>query len=149
MLRMRRRLPERRQAGGAPVGAARGVRGRRPYRHPRPGHPRIVTEHHAGARRAVAVKAMRPDGTSFTVSTGLVVAAAGALHTPALLRRSGLAEHPRLGRNLAIHPAISVAGRFTEAVTGPGAGLNILQSVGVDDGTTRAFSSRRPPHLPA
>ncbi|MFF8938118.1 GMC family oxidoreductase N-terminal domain-containing protein [Streptomyces paradoxus] len=94
---------------------------------------RIVTEHHAGARRAVAVEAMRPDGTSFTVSTGLVVAAAGALHTPALLRRSGLAEHPRLGRNLAIHPAVSVAGRFAEAVTGPGAGPNILQSVGVDE----------------
>ncbi|MFE8992794.1 GMC family oxidoreductase N-terminal domain-containing protein [Streptomyces collinus] len=41
---------------------------------------RIVTEHHAGARHAVAVEAMRPDGTSFTLSTGLVVAAAGALH---------------------------------------------------------------------
>ncbi|MFD5839460.1 GMC family oxidoreductase [Streptomyces collinus] len=52
---------------------------------------------------------------------------------PALLRPSGLAEHPRLGRNLAIHPAVSVAGRFAGAVTGPGAGPNILQSVGVDE----------------
>lgn len=94
---------------------------------------RIVTEHRAGARRAVAVEAVRPDGTVFTLSTGLVVAAAGALHTPALLRRSGLAGHPRLGRNLAIHPAVSVAGRFAEPVTGPGAGPNVLQSVGVDE----------------
>ncbi|CAL9346248.1 GMC family oxidoreductase N-terminal domain-containing protein [Streptomyces sp. enrichment culture] len=92
----------------------------------------IVTAHRAGARRVTAVRAVRPDGTTFTVHTGLVVAAAGALHTPALLRRSGLAGHPRLGRNLAIHPAVSVAGRFAEPVTGPGAGPNVLQSVGVD-----------------
>ncbi|WP_369193026.1 GMC family oxidoreductase N-terminal domain-containing protein [Streptomyces djakartensis] len=94
---------------------------------------RILTEHRAGARRAVGVEALRPDGTAFTLGTELVVVAAGALHTPALLRRSGLAGHPRLGRNLAIHPAVSVAGRFTEAVTGPGAGPNVLQSVGVDE----------------
>ncbi|MEV0241636.1 GMC family oxidoreductase [Streptomyces sp. NPDC050674] len=94
---------------------------------------RIVTEHQAGARRAIAVEAVRPDGTTFTLRTGLVVVAAGALHTPALLRRSGLAGHPRLGRNLAIHPAVSVAGRFAEPVTGPGAGPNVLQSVGVDE----------------
>ncbi|MFJ8595156.1 GMC family oxidoreductase N-terminal domain-containing protein [Streptomyces sp. NPDC093598] len=93
----------------------------------------IVTAHHAGARRAIAVEAVRPDGTTFTISTGLVVVAAGALHTPALLRRSRLAGHPRLGRNLAIHPAVSVAGRFAEPVTGPGAGPNVLQSVGVDE----------------
>ncbi|MFI1003214.1 GMC family oxidoreductase N-terminal domain-containing protein [Streptomyces galbus] len=93
---------------------------------------RIVTECRAGARRAVAVEAVRPDGTVFTLATRLVVVAAGALHTPALLRRSGLAGHPGVGRNLAIHPAVSVAGRFDEPVTGPGAGPNVLQSVGVD-----------------
>lgn len=94
---------------------------------------RIVSAHRSGARRVTAVEAVRPDGTTFTISTGLVVAAAGALHTPALLRRSGLAGHPRLGRNLAIHPAVSVAGRFAEPVTGPGAGPGVLQSVGVDE----------------
>ncbi|MEG8277217.1 GMC family oxidoreductase [Streptomyces sp. AHA2] len=94
---------------------------------------RVLTEHRAGGRRAVGVEALRPDGTVLTLATELVVVAAGALHTPALLRRSGLAGHPRLGRNLAIHPAVSVAGRFTEPVTGPGAGPNVLQSVGVDE----------------
>lgn len=93
---------------------------------------RVVTAHRAGARRATAVEAVRPDGTVFTIGTGLVVVAAGALHTPALLRRSGLAGHPRLGRNLAIHPAVSVAGRFAEPVTGPDSGPGVLQSVGVD-----------------
>ncbi|HET9380790.1 MAG TPA: GMC family oxidoreductase [Streptomyces sp.] len=94
---------------------------------------RVVTVRRAGVRRATAVEAVRPDGTVFTVRTGLVVSAAGALHTPALLRRSGLAGHPGVGRRLAVHPAVSVAGRFEETVTGPGAGPGVLQSVGVDE----------------
>ncbi|WP_437023868.1 GMC family oxidoreductase N-terminal domain-containing protein [Streptomyces sp. enrichment culture] len=66
-----------------------------PVSSPAPRATRIVTEHHAGARRAVAVEAMRPDGTSFTVSTGLVVAAAGALHPrPATTLRAGGASTP-------------------------------------------------------
>ncbi|MGH2544191.1 MAG: FAD-dependent oxidoreductase, partial [Ardenticatenaceae bacterium] len=40
-----------------------------------------------------------------------VVVAAGALHTPALLRRSGLA-HPHIGRHLYLHPTVAVAGLY-------------------------------------
>lgn len=60
----------------------------------------------------------------------LVVVAAGAVETPRLLRRSGLGRHPRMGRGLALHPAVSVAGRFAEPVT---AGPAVLQSVGVEE----------------
>ncbi|MER6925793.1 GMC oxidoreductase, partial [Streptomyces spiralis] len=60
----------------------------------------------------------------------LVVVAAGALQSPPLLRRSGLGRHPRLGRNLSVHPATSVAGRFAEPVT---AWEGVLQSVGVEE----------------
>lgn len=56
--------------------------------------------------------------------------AAGALQTPPLLRRSGLGGHPRLGRNLSVHPATSVAGRFTEPVT---AWQGVLQSAGIEE----------------
>ncbi|WP_176735724.1 GMC oxidoreductase, partial [Actinacidiphila rubida] len=59
-----------------------------------------------------------------------VVVAAGALQSPPLLRRSGLGGHPRLGRNLSVHPATSVAGRFAEPVT---AWQGVLQSVGVEE----------------
>ncbi|MGH3314112.1 MAG: GMC family oxidoreductase, partial [Streptomyces sp.] len=52
------------------------------------------------------------------------------LQSPPLLRRSGLGGHPRLGRNLAVHPAASVAGRFAEPVT---AWQGVLQSVGVEE----------------
>ncbi|NJC65256.1 FAD-binding protein [Planosporangium flavigriseum] len=60
----------------------------------------------------------------------LVVVAAGAVETPRLLRRSGLGGHPQLGRNLAVHPAVSVAGRFAEPVV---SWSGVLQSVGVEE----------------
>ncbi|GGS70961.1 putative GMC-type oxidoreductase [Planobispora rosea] len=60
----------------------------------------------------------------------VVVVCAGALQTPLLLRRSGLGDHPHLGRNLRIHPAVSVAGVFDEPVT---AWRGVLQSVGIEE----------------
>lgn len=69
-------------------------------------------------------------GRELEILAPLVVVAAGALQTPPLLRRSGLGGHPRLGRNLSIHPATSVAGRFAEPVT---AWQGVLQSVGVEE----------------
>ena len=47
------------------------------------------------------------------VRAPLVVVAAGAIHTPGFLARSGV-RHPALGRNLRIHPAVGVAGYFKE-----------------------------------
>jgi choline dehydrogenase-like flavoprotein len=91
---------------------------------------RILTDpDRPGGPRAGGVTVRRPDGTDFEILAPLVVVAAGALHSPPLLRRSGLGRHPRLGRNLAVHPATSVAGRFAERVT---AWHGVLQSVGVE-----------------
>ncbi|MER5383535.1 GMC family oxidoreductase [Streptomyces sp. NPDC002688] len=83
-----------------------------------------------GPPRAAGVLARRPDGSELEILTPLVVTAAGSLQTPPLLRRSGLGGHPRLGRNLSVHPATSVAGRFAEPVT---ASRGVLQSVGVEE----------------
>ncbi|MFF0139175.1 GMC family oxidoreductase N-terminal domain-containing protein [Streptomyces sp. NPDC005227] len=83
-----------------------------------------------GAPRAAGVLARRADGSELEILAPLVVTAAGTLHTPPLLRRSGLGGHPRLGRNLSVHPATSVAGRFAEPVT---ASRGVLQSVGVEE----------------
>ncbi|GAA2281245.1 GMC family oxidoreductase [Streptomyces hawaiiensis] len=79
--------------------------------------------------RAAGVRVHREDG-GFEILAPLVVVAAGALESPPLLRRSGLGRHPRLGRNLSVHPATSVAGRFAEPVT---AWEGVLQSVGVEE----------------
>ncbi len=84
--------------------------------------------HRAG--RARGVRARRPDGTLFDVLADTVVVAAGATETPGLLRRSELGAHPRLGHNLALHPAVPMAGRFDEDVM---AWRGVLQSAAVDE----------------
>ncbi|WP_328773912.1 GMC family oxidoreductase [Streptomyces sp. NBC_00286] len=89
----------------------------------------LVDPDRPGGPRAAGVR-VRRDGGRFEILAPLIVVAAGALQSPALLRRSGLGRHPRLGRNLSIHPATSVAGRFTEPVT---AWEGVLQSVGVEE----------------
>lgn len=48
-----------------------------------------------------------------TVHTSKVVVACGAIHTPALLRRSGLANRA-IGRGLRMHPVSAVTGYFAE-----------------------------------
>lgn len=80
--------------------------------------------------RARGVEARRADGSVARLRAPLVVVATGAVGTPALLRRSGLGGHPRLGRGLSIHPAIGVTGSFEEEVT-PWRG--VLQSAGIEE----------------
>lgn len=84
---------------------------------------------HAGGR-AAGVRARRADGSALEILAPRVVVAAGATETPPLLRRSGLGAHPHLGRHLAVHPAVTVAGWFEEPVE---ATRGVLQSVGVDE----------------
>lgn len=90
----------------------------------------LVEADRPGGLRAAGVLVQRQDGSEFEILAPLVVVAAGALQSPPLLRRSGLGGHPRLGRNLSVHPATSVAGRFAEPVT---AWEGVLQSVGVEE----------------
>jgi len=80
--------------------------------------------------RARGVRARRPDGTALDVLADTVIVAAGATETPGLLRRSGLGGHPRLGRNLALHPATVLAGRFEDDVV---AWRGVLQSAAVHE----------------
>ena len=80
---------------------------------------------------ATGVLAQRPDGTLFTVrADAAVVVSAGATESPPLLRRSGLGRHRQLGRNLAVHPAVGVSGRFDEPVV---AWQGVLQSAAVEE----------------
>jgi choline dehydrogenase-like flavoprotein len=69
--------------------------------------------------RAQGVEATvaRADGTScrLTVRAQLVVLAAGAIHTPAVLARSGIGNR-NVGRNLRLHPATAVMGVFADRV---------------------------------
>ncbi|MFJ3231048.1 GMC family oxidoreductase N-terminal domain-containing protein [Streptomyces sp. NPDC086787] len=89
----------------------------------------LVDTDRPGGPRAAGVR-VRREGGAIEILAPLVVVATGALESPPLLRRSGLGRHPRLGRNLSVHPATSVAGRFAEPVT---AWEGVLQSVGVEE----------------
>jgi long-chain-alcohol oxidase len=72
---------------------------------------RVLIE--GGAARGVI--ATTDAGHRLTVRSRAVVAAAGALQTPALLKRSGLAN-PNVGRHLRLHPATAVWGVYDEEV---------------------------------
>lgn len=63
-----------------------------------------------------------PDGKPYSavdVRAKRVIVSAGAMHTPLVLRRSGIGRRSRaLGHNLTLHPSFRVIGRFAEPVRG-------------------------------
>jgi choline dehydrogenase-like flavoprotein len=59
----------------------------------------------------------RPSGRRLRAVADAVVVAGGAIHTPLLLRASGI-RHPALGRHLRVHPAARVGALFDEPVRG-------------------------------
>jgi choline dehydrogenase-like flavoprotein len=83
-----------------------------------------VTEVLIKDRRARGVMARTADGGRLRVDADLVVVACGAIHTPRLLARSGVAGMLRrgggdpkaLGGNLSIHPCSGVWAEFDEPV---------------------------------
>ncbi|HYV57416.1 MAG TPA: GMC family oxidoreductase [Candidatus Nitrosopolaris sp.] len=85
-----------------------------------------------GRTTGVEAVLLAPDSDAvkgrLTVRAPAVVVAAGAIHTPGVLRRSGV-RHPALGRNLRLHPAVAVAGFFRDEIR---AWRGTLQSYFVD-----------------
>ncbi|MBE2243142.1 MAG: GMC family oxidoreductase [Burkholderiaceae bacterium] len=72
---------------------------------------RVLVEPRGGRLHAAGVEYIDAAGERHQVRARVVVAAAGALATPPLLRRSGLA-HPAIGRHIGLHPARLVYGLF-------------------------------------
>lgn len=70
---------------------------------------RVIVE--GGAARGIVGRTV--EGHELTVRARAVIAACGAIHTPALLKRSGLAN-ANIGRHLRLHPATAVFGVFDE-----------------------------------
>lgn len=70
-------------------------------------------------KRATGVIGKSASGVNVVVRAKLVVAACGAIHTPALLARSGIrSRSDQLGANLSLHPNVKVVAIFDEDVTG-------------------------------
>ena len=94
---------------------------------------RILVE----AGRAAGIEADIMDTASdrvrgrLRVRAPIVVLAAGAIHTPALLMANGIAlESGQVGRNLRVHPAVGVSAAFAEEIYG---WRGTLQSYYVDE----------------
>jgi choline dehydrogenase-like flavoprotein len=64
---------------------------------------------------AEGVEATTADGHRVSVRSRAVISACGAIHTPALLRRSGLGNK-NIGKHLRLHPVSAVWGVFDEEI---------------------------------
>ncbi len=80
-------------------------------------------------KRAFGVKAVG-GGREIEILSKVVILAAGATQSPQVLKKSGIGSHHMVGKNLAIHPALSACGWFDEEVN---SSQGILQSVGIDE----------------
>jgi len=94
------------------------------------------------SNRATGVRGRFLDATTgeprvpFTVKAKVVVVACGSLHTPVLLRRSGM-DTRDIGKHLTLHPAFRVCGLFDEEVKGwDGALQSVYSDHYKDDGIT-------------
>ncbi len=69
--------------------------------------------------KATGVEAIQTNAsgrkTRIHIKASTVVVAAGALHTPALLMRSGI-HHPHIGQHLYLHPTVVVSGCYPNPV---------------------------------
>ncbi|BCQ29673.1 GMC family oxidoreductase N-terminal domain-containing protein (plasmid) [Caballeronia sp. NK8] len=84
-------------------------------------------------KRAIGARIVRADGTREELKARRVIVSAGAIHSPALLMRSGigpadelaalgidvLADRPGVGRNLMEHPSIAVSAFLPRAARTP------------------------------
>ena len=70
---------------------------------------RVLVE--GGAARGISGRTA--EGRPLTIRSRAVVVSCGAIHTPALLRRSGL-QNQNIGKHLKLHPATAVFGVFDE-----------------------------------
>ncbi|HMG52020.1 MAG TPA: GMC family oxidoreductase [Kofleriaceae bacterium] len=76
-----------------------------------------ITRH--GKRATGVIGTVKGTRHRITVRAKLVVAACGAIHTPALLVRSGFrSPSGQLGHNLSMHPNVKVVAIFDQPVTG-------------------------------
>jgi choline dehydrogenase-like flavoprotein len=65
--------------------------------------------------RAKGILAQTKGGATLTLHAPIVIIAAGALHSPLLLWKSGL-RSPALGQGFQCHPGVGITGRFKEPV---------------------------------
>jgi choline dehydrogenase-like flavoprotein len=89
--------------------------------------------------------AQRSDGRSVKIEAEVLFVCAGAVQTPALLRRSGFTTN--IGNSLQLHPTVKLAARFPEAVNSKDMGVPVHQVKEFAPRLTFGCSVSTPPHL--
>ncbi|MBI3244846.1 MAG: GMC family oxidoreductase N-terminal domain-containing protein [Chloroflexi bacterium] len=113
----------------------------------------IVTDCHADKVLTENGKAVGVAATvgkfSLTVKARIVVAAAGAIHSPALLLRSSI-PNPNIGLNLRLHPTTAIRGEFESLVeTWRGVMMSVYSDqLGNQDGEHYGVKIETPPAHP-
>ena len=79
-----------------------------------------IEMHHdrAGLVLCSALDGRKRTGVRLRIRPRIVVVAGGAINTPALLLRSELELHAKIGHRTFIHPTVAVTGRYREAIDG-------------------------------
>jgi choline dehydrogenase-like flavoprotein len=89
--------------------------------------------------------AERADGQTVKITADVLFLCAGAIQTPALLRRSGITHN--IGNSLQLHPTVKVAARFPEAVNDIDMGVPVHQVKEFAPRLTFGCSISTPPYL--
>lgn len=71
------------------------------------------------------LEAMRKTGGATRIACETLFLCAGAVHTPALLRRSGITRN--IGNSLQVHPTVKIVARFSDAVNSSDMGVPVHQ----------------------
>ncbi len=76
---------------------------------------RVTTNSGVATGVEATTKDVNGNPVSISIRANKVIVAAGAIHTPVILQKSGL-EHPEIGRNLYLHPTSPVSGLYDHKV---------------------------------
>lgn len=91
------------------------------------------------------VEATHSSGTPLRIAADHLFLCAGAVHTPALLRRSGITRN--IGDSFQVHPTVKIVAQFSETVNAPNMGVPVHKVSEFSPGLSLGCSISSPAYL--
>src|SRR5439155_5611251 len=107
--------------------------------------PRARVTHLSADGRRWTAQAVHAGRRWLRIEADTIFVAAGAVQTPALLRRSGVARN--VGNTLRLHPTAKMVARFPDEVNVPGMGVPVHQVKEFAPRVSFGCSISTPPYL--